>query len=568
MNKHPRVVAIVVVGTILLVACGRTPPAAQTAASLPDMPPAPADLAGWARGAQLFDGLGSFHRKITTKSAAAQSYFDQGMRLLWGFNHDESTRSFARAAELDPDCASCLWGVSLTVGPNYNQPLMAEARAKVAWATLQQAMKLRAHSSPVEQALIGALGKRYSGPVALDPSNEAPLLAAYADAMREVAKRFPRDFDVQTLFAESLMNLNAWKLWSRDGKPAQGTEEIVATLKSVLERDPTHPGANHYYIHALEASPHPAEAVAAAERLGSMMPAAGHLVHMPAHILQRVGRYEEAAEANRKAAAADAAYLAKTTPLDYYPMYVGHNYQFLAYSAAMEGRKAETLDAVRHFREAIPESLMLMMPGLDWYGTEEYLALVRFGLWDELLAAPAPNPKLQALCGGYLFARTLALAAKGRAAEARVALAELERLGKDVAADAPAALNSAKAVLGVAAAIARAKVAASEGQSDDALRGLADAVTQEDALAYDEPADWFFPVRHLLGAELLRAGKAAEAERVYREDLRRNAGNGWSLFGLAQALKAQGKDGESRKVDAQFRDAWQHADVTLTASAM
>ena len=228
MNKHPRVVAIVVVGTILLVACGRTPPppaaltppAAQTAASLPDMPPAPADLAGWARGAQLFDGLGSFHRKITTKSAEAQSYFDQGMRLLWGFNHDESTRSFARAAELDPDCASCLWGVSLTVGPNYNQPLMAEARAKVAWATLQQAMKLRAHSSPVEQALIGALGKRYSGPVALDPSNEAPLLAAYADAMREVAKRFPRDFDVQTLFAESLMNLNAWKLWSRDGKPA------------------------------------------------------------------------------------------------------------------------------------------------------------------------------------------------------------------------------------------------------------------------------------------------------------------------------------------------------------
>ncbi len=306
----------------------------------------PSTMAEWADGAQLFDGLGGFHRTVTTSSKEAQNYFDQGMRLLWAFNHDESSRSFAKAAQLDPGCAMCFWGVALTVGPNYNLPMMAEPRAKVAWEALQQAKANASHATPVEQALIGALAARYPDARPLDPSNEGPVLAAYAQAMQSAARNFPDDSDVQTLTAEALMNINAWKLWALDGTPTAGTEAIVALLEGVLAKDPQHPGANHYYIHAIEASPHPERAVAAAERLPGMMPAAGHLEHMPAHIMQRVGRYADAAAANRKGADADLGYFSKTKPPDYYVMYTAHNYQFLAFSTAMQGRKADTLDAL------------------------------------------------------------------------------------------------------------------------------------------------------------------------------------------------------------------------------
>jgi tetratricopeptide (TPR) repeat protein len=542
----------------------------QTGAPTPtpfaqQMAPLPTTVAEWATGAQEFDGLGEFHREISTHSAEAQRYFDQGMRLLWAFNHDESTRSFARAAAIDPDCASCFWGVALTVGPNYNQPMMAEPRAKVAWAALQSAERLAPLATPIERALIAALATRYRGPTALDPSSES--MAAYAVAMRGVAQRFPADLDVQTLFAESMMNVNAWKLWSADGKPADGTEEIVATLESVLQRDPRHPGANHYYIHAVEASPHPEKAVAAAERLGNMMPAAGHLVHMPAHILQRVGRYEDAAQANRSAALADGEYLRRTRPPDYYPMYVGHNYSFLAYSTAMEGRRAETLAAMQGYRDSVPDSVMLMMPGIDWYAGERYLALVRFGMWDAMMAEPAPNPELPLLTAGYVFGRTMAFAATGHAADAKAGLVRLERLSAETPAGTAAGLNSAREVLAVAVAIARARIAASEGRNADAQALLRTAVALEDALAYDEPSDWFFPARHLLGVQLLRDRNAADAERVYREDLRRNPENGWSLYGLSQALKAQGKGAAAKAATARFQRAWRHADVELTASA-
>jgi len=535
---------------------------------MPSMPQMPASLADWARGAQLFDGLGSFHRKISTASPEAQQYFDQGMRLMWAFNHDESTRSFARAAEIDPNCAICFWGVALTVGPNYNVPMMAEPRAKVAFESLRQAMQLALHASPVERALIDALQARYPKPVALDPSNEGPVLTAYASAMRTVARQFPDDLDVQTMFAESLMNISAWKLWTLEGKASTGTDEIVATLESVLARDPQHPGANHYYVHALEASPHAATAVAAAERLRGMMPAAGHLEHMPAHIMQRVGRYEEAAEANRKGAAADRVYLSKTQPPDYYPMYVAHNFQFLGYATAMEGRRSETLDAMKEMRAAFPESAMLAMPGLDWYGAEPYLAMVRFGMWDQLLAEPRPNPALKVMTGGYLFARATALAAKNRIAEARQTLEELDRLRAALPPDTAAGLNVAPDVLAVGATIAKARIALAEQHRDAGIAALTEAVVLEDRLAYDEPADWFFPVRHLLGAELLKAGRSADAEAVYREDLKRNPMNGWSLFGLAQALRSEKKAAEANKIDAQFNEAWKHADITLTASAM
>lgn len=527
----------------------------------------PQSVAQWANGAKLFDNLGSFHRKVTTASPEAQKYFDQGMRLLWAFNHDESTRSFAKAAELDPKCGICYWGVALTVGPNYNVPVMAEPRAKVAFEARKLAEANSIAASPVEQALIETLAKRYPDARALDPSNSAPVLTAYADALRRVAKNFPEDVDAQVLFAEAMMNVNAWKLWSLDGKPAPGTLEIVATLEAALKRDPNHPGANHYYIHTMEASPHPEKAVAAAERVGSMMPGAGHLVHMPAHIMQRVGRYEDAAAANRGGAEADKIYLSQTQPPDYYGMYVAHNYQFLAYSAAMEGRKAEAIEAARKTEAFMPDEMLTAMPGFDWCVTLSYPVMLRFGLWDEILAESAPKPDFIARYGAYLYARTVALAAKNRVDEAKASLAELEKTAADMPPDYGACFNTGRDVLAVATAIARARVARAQGHADESIKLLTGAVAMEDKLNYDEPADWFTPVRHLLGAELLATGKFEFAERVFRNDLKHNRGNGWAYFGLAQALKAQHKNAEAATIEKKFAEAWKQADVALTAPA-
>jgi tetratricopeptide (TPR) repeat protein len=529
-------------------------------------PPPRASVADWAQGAQLFDGLGAFHRAVTTSSPEAQSYFDQGMRFVWAFNHDEATRSFAKAAELDPKCASCFWGVALTLGPNYNMPVMAEPRARAGWEALGKAQANAAAATPVEQALIGALARRYDGARALDPSNSAPLLAAYVTAMEEVARRFPDDMDVQTMLAEGLMNTNPWKLWTADGKPGLGTPAILAALQKVLARDPKHPGANHYWIHAVEASLDPARAVPSADMVVGMMPSAGHLEHMPAHIFQRVGRYEEAAEANRKGAAADVAYIGLTAPPDYYPMYLIHNYQFLAYSAAMEGRGTETVKALRDARAAVPDSMLLGMPGLDWSIAYLYDGLVRFGRWDEMLAEPAPNPKLAGLTIAWLQARATALAAKGRVGEAKALLPGLERAMEAVPAEATQGQNVARPLYEIGALKAKARIAAAEGKREAAIALLTEAVAKEDALAYNEPSDEFFPVRHLLGASLLDAGRAAEAEAVYREDLRRQPDNGWALRGLARALEAQGKR-EAGGVRLQFEDAWRNADTRLTASA-
>ena len=563
---------LISVSALAVAACGES--AKQAAAPTPPAAPdehamahAPATVAEWAKGAQLFEGLGDSHRKITTASEDAQKYFDQGLRLLWAFNHDESTRSFARAAELDPHCAICYWGVALTVGPNYNLPVMIEPRAKVAWAALQDAQKNAAQASPVEQALIAALAKRYPSAQPLDPSNSAPVLTAYADAMKGVAQQFPDDLDVQTLCAESSMNIHAWKLWTADGKPEQGTEEIVATLESVLKRNPRHPGANHYYVHAMEASPHPEKAVAAAERLRDMMPAAGHLVHMPAHIMQRVGRYEDAAEANRKAASADEAYYAKTSPPDYYAMYTAHNYQFLAFSAAMEGRQAETLDAVARMRRAISDDMLIAMPGFDWPLTEEYAAAIRFGRWDDMIAKQPPNAKLPTATGGYLYGLAVALAAKGRVDAAITVLTRLKQLNESLPADTPAGFNTTRDIFGVAIDVMKARIADADQRPDEAVKLLRDAVAREDKLSYDEPSDWFFPTRHLLGAELLKVNKAADAEAVYRDDLKQHPENGWALFGLAAALKEQHKTAEAAAVEKRFLTAWKKADITLTASA-
>jgi tetratricopeptide (TPR) repeat protein len=545
-------------------------PASAGLAQMPDshVPQATPDtLAGWAKGAQLFDGLGTFHRKITTRSPLAQQYFDQGMRFIWAFNHDEATRSFAKAATIDPKCASCYWGVALTLGPNYNMPMMSSARGRVGWEAVRKAEANARRATPVERALIAAVGKRYRGTGEVDPSNSKPLLSAYVVAMKQVAARYPNDLDVQTMYAEGLMNTNPWKLWNDDGTQNPGTQQILDALQSVLKRDPKHPGANHYYIHAIEASPHPEQALRSAEVLNGMMPAAGHLQHMPAHILQRVGRYEDAAEANRKGAAADLVYLKETAPPDYYPMYLIHNFQFLANAAGMEGRRAETIEALKEARAHIPEQLLLGMPGLDWSASFIYDGYTKFGMWDDMLKEPAPSAKLPGATISYFQSRATALAATGKIDEAKAALAQTGKLIAAVPAEATQGNNAAKPLYEIGQLKAQARIAAAEGKRDESIQLLTQAVTLEDKLAYNEPNDMIFPTRHLLGAQLLAAGKPAEAEAVYREDLKRHPNNGWAYLGLSQALAAQKKDADAAAAKKSFEDAWRRADVHLASSA-
>jgi tetratricopeptide (TPR) repeat protein len=529
-------------------------------------PPAPDTLAGWAKGAQLFDGLGTFSRKITTRSPLAQKYFDQGMRFIWAFNHDEATRSFAKAAMIDPRCASCFWGVALTLGPNYNMPMMSSARARVGFEALQKARTNARRATPVERALIAAVAKRYAGTEQVDPSNSKPLLSAYVDAMKAVAAKYPNDLDVQTMYAEGLMNTNPWKLWNADGTENPGTQQILDTLRYVLKRDPKHPGANHYYIHAIEASPHPEQALASAEVLNGMMPAAGHLEHMPAHILERVGRYEDAAEANRKGAAADLAYLKETAPPDYYPMYLIHNFQFLGSAAGMEGRRAETIQALRNARDHVPDAMLLAMPGFDWPATFVYDGYIKFGMWEDMLKEPAPNPQLPGATIHYLQARAEALAATKRFDDAGAELAKAKKLIAAVPAEATQGNNAARSLYDIGQLKAQARLASAQGRRDEAIALLTQAVGIEDKLAYNEPNDMIFPTRHMLGAELLAAGKAPEAEAVYREDLKLHPNNGWAYYGLSQALGVQRKDAEATEARRQFENAWRKADVQLAAA--
>ena len=523
-------------------------------------------LAALAEGAQLLPDLGKLQRRVTTQSQQAQAFFDQGLRLAYGFNHDEAARSFARAAQLDPQCASCFWGAALTLGPNYNVPMLPD-RAKTAWEGLQKAKALAANVTPVERALIGALEKRYTGPEPRDPASQQPLNEAYARAMERVAEQFPDDLDVQVLTAEAQMNLRPWKLWSLEGDPAPGTEAIVARIERVLAKAPEHPGANHYYIHVVEASRSPERALPSAERLAGLMPGAGHIVHMPAHIFQRVGRYADASAANRQAVKVDNAYIARANPPGYYPMYLAHNWGFLAFSASMQGRSEETLKAARESAKAMPPEMVSEMPGMDFFISEPLFAMVRFGRYDQVLKEPRPPAKYPVMTGLWLHAHGLALAAKGRLSQARTHSAELARLVKSVPEDLVASNNKARDVLTVASLVLDAGIA-ERARAPDTLQRWEAAVNAADRIAYSEPNDWFYPVRHFQGAALLDAKKFKEAEAVYREDLRRNPHNGWGLFGLAQALRAQGRTEEAAKVQQEFRTAWAESDIPLTRTAI
>ena len=468
---------------------------------------------------------------------------------------------------IDPNCASCYWGVALTLGPNYNMPMMNSSRARVGWEAVRKAEANERRATPVERALIAAVAKRYHGIGEVDPSNSKPLLTAYVQAMRRVTLRYPNDLDVQTMYAEALMNTNPWKLWKDDGTANPGTREIVATLRRVLDKDPKHPGANHYYIHALEASKHPELAVKSAEALEGMMPAAGHLEHMPAHIMQRVGRYEEAAQANRKGAAADLVYLKETSAPDYYPMYLIHNFQFLGSAAGMEGRRAEAIAALKDARAHIPDQLLFGMPGLDWSASFIYDGYTKFGMWDDMLNEAAPDPKLPGASISYLQSRATALAATGKIDEAVAELAKTQELIAAVPEDATQGNNSARSLYAIGQLKAKARIASVRAKHDEAIQLLREAVGLEDKLAYNEPSDMIFPTRHLLGAELLAAGKPAEAEAVFREDLKQHPNNGWAYFGLSQSLAAQKRDADAARVQKQFEGAWQRADIKLASTA-
>ena len=575
-SRRPGVSLVVLVATACAVgACAHKeapPTPLRSAAPLPFAPcahshgPIPS-LAPAAAEARLLDGLGTYHRPVATTRPEAQRFFDQGLRLYWAFNHDEAYRSFAKAAEIDPGCTLCFWGAALTLGPNYNMPMMPD-RTRPAWDALQRARSLALTAPPVEKAVVGALSARYAGPMPVDEKTGEQHNRAYADAMRSVASQFRDDADVQALSAESAMVLNPWKLWSSDGTPAPGTTEIVATLEGVLAKEPTHPGANHLYIHAVEGSTTPQKAVPAADRLATMMPDAGHFVHMPAHIYQRVGRYEDAAAANRRAILADARYaeaIWPRRPPGVYEMYMGHNHQFLAFADAMQGKSGEAVEAATTGGRVSPE-LVAAMPPVEMFAALPAVTRLRFGRFSAVLATPPPSADYPTAMGLWRHARGMAFASTGRQAEARSELETLTGLVRAMAADHPAMLNKATDVLAIAVLVLDGKIAEKRGDTSIALARLEEAVRREDALAYDEPPNWWYPTRHVLGAMQLAANRARDAEAVYRTDLSKNPENGWALDGLALALDAQGKKVEAKRVWERARAAWKNADVPLAGS--
>jgi tetratricopeptide (TPR) repeat protein len=506
--------------------------------------------------------LGDHVFPVTTKSERAQLFVNQGVDLAYGFNHAEAGRSFREAARLDPDCAMAYWGQALVLGPNINAPMAPEDEPK-AFALAQKAVALKAEASPREQAWIDALAKRYTG----HPDDRAAADHAYADAMREVAKRFPDDLDAATMFAESLMDLRPWNYWTGDGKPYPETVEIVATLESVLSRAPNHPGANHYYIHTMEAHA-PAKAEAAADRLAHLMPGAGHMVHMPSHIYMRVGRYQDAVAANEKAIGADEDYITQCRAQGLYPLaYYPHNIHFLWFAATAEGRSRVAIDAARKTAGTISDQMLAELPILAEFRVVPYYALTRFGHWDEMLATPPPPDGQLYLLGTWHYARGLAFLGEGDVAAAEKELAEVQRIAADPSLDyglfSP---NTAANILAIAPEALAGEIAARKKDYATAVAHLERGVLLEDSLVYTEPYEWNYPVRQELGAVLLEAGRPREAETVYWADLRINRENGWSLFGLAQALTAQGRTAEAAEVRARFERAWQNADVTLTAS--
>ncbi len=506
----------------------------------------------------LYADLGTWHHAVTA-SPEAQKYFDQGLRLTYAFNHDEAVASFKEGARLDPSCAMCWWGVALALGPNINLPMDPKAEPE-AWDAVRKAQTLAPKVTPAERDYIAAVAARYAD----RPDKRAALDSAYAGAMRGLAAKYPDDPDAGTLYAEALMDLQPWNYWTVGGKPKGAILEIVSTLERVLAREPNQPGACHYYIHAVESSLEPEKALPCADRLAQLMPGAGHIVHMPAHVYMRVGRYDLAVEHNRHAAAEDATFIERRHPGGAYPMiYTPHNYHFLWSALTMMGREKEAIEAARQVEAHVPLEMVRQIPPLEYFTPTLLYALARFGRWDEVLAAPRPEAGLRYTTGIWLYVRGLAFFAKGKASDARAELDSLDAIVAATPADAMANLNSVKSLLTIAQRHLAADLAARAGHTEAAVRLLREAAVMEDELTYDEPPPWYLPMRQVLGNTLLAAGRAKEAEAAFREDLKRNRDNGWSLHGLAAALAKQGKAKDAAAVADRFHAAWAEADYRL-----
>lgn len=516
-----------------------------------------------AKPAKRMPGLGNWQHPVSTRNAAAQQFFNQGLALIYGFNHEEAARSFQRAAELDPQLAMAYWGYALAVGPNYNESTIDAGRMKAAYDAVQKAQSLAAHASDVERAYINALATRFT--LEANPDGKK-LGTAYSVAMREVYQHFPNDLDAAVLYADSLMNVQPWQLWARDGKPLGNTTEIVRLLEGVLKRNPQHIGANHLYIHAVEASKQPGRALASARRLGSLAPKAGHLVHMPAHIYIRTGAYDASAASNETAAAVDLAYIKETGASGMYPaMYYSHNLHFLVESYNRAGNFAKARRSAQRLAANVAGHIK-MMPMIEGFLPSESFVLLRFGKWNEVLKLNEPPREQTVTHAIWQFARSAAFASLGKVAEAEAARAAFQKEADGMPGETPFGLNTASSVMKIASAILEAKIATAQNQSERALEAWRNAVIAQDALNYDEPPGWYYPVRESLGAALLRAGKAQEAEQIFRADLADNAGNGRSLFGLAESLKAQSQRGKALAAQRDFTKAWRNADTPLRLS--
>lgn len=554
MNARHLFAAVLLITGVCLSACRSPAPASGDATTSPP---------------RLFGDLGGLSRPVSGANDEAQRWFDQGLRLVYAFNHEAAARSFAEAVRLAPDCAMCHWGHALALGPNINMPMLPDD-VSPAWTSSRRALALAGSASATERALIEALAVRYVEHSATDRS---ALDRAYAQAMAAVVRAHPDDLDAAVLYAEALMDLSPWSYWGKDGTPLEHTSAIVATLESVLIRDPAHIGAIHYYIHAVEASTDPGRAERYADTLERLAPGAGHLVHMPAHIYIRVGRYHDASLNNLRATEADQRFLAfcGSGSNGVYPLgYVPHNWHFLAMSASLEGNARQTLNAAKQTARRADYTQLDALSFMQQYVVAPLHAQVRFGRWDEILAMtepPSPQPFVR---GIWHYARGLAELAHGRDEAAAQELAALTQIAADpsLAGIWLSTSNTAAPVLTIARDILTAELAAVRGQIDEAIASFAKALATEQTLGYMEPADWPLPVRHGLGAMLLGADRASEAERVYLDDLKQWPENGWSLAGLEQALRAQSRDGDADAVQARFKQAWRHADVEIATSRL
>jgi tetratricopeptide (TPR) repeat protein len=513
--------------------------------------------------APRLQNLGSHTFPVSTRNRQAQAFMNQGLNLAYAFNHAEARRAFREAARLDPDLAMAYWGQALVLGPNINA-LMEPNEEPQAYELIQKALSLKHRTTPRERAYIDALAQRYSGKAA----DRQPRDAAYADAMRNVHERFPNDLDAAMLYVESVMDLRPWGYWQRDGAPHVRTDDIVELTERVMTRHPRHPGALHMYVHLMEGTSTPEKAEQAADTLQTLMPAAGHMVHMPGHIYQRIGRYTDAIKSNQLAIAADEDYISQCRAQGLYPMaYYPHNIHFLWFAATEDGQSRLAIEAARQLATKIDDEMLKSLPLTAGFRMVPYYALTRFGRWDEMLKEPEPPAFSAVLRAMWHYARGLSLVATDRVDDAEQELKQLVALTGDPSMNEPMfSPNQSRAIVAPAPEVLAAEIAAARGRYDEAITRLDRAVRLEDSLVYTEPSEFHFPPRLALGAILLKAGRPAEAETVYWEHLRRHRENGWGLFGLMQALRAQNKTADAALTEARFKMAWARADVTLAAS--